>query len=196
MGPTAVLVEDLVADPAEWSCAVRSCELPGVIDIVPAARTVLIRCTDTESLSRACARLPPDSAHPAPSPGGAGEIVIPVSYDGVDLCAVAAATELDVDTVIDLHAGAHFVVAFCGFAPGFAYLRGLPPDLHLPRRDTPRSRVAAGSVAIAAEYSAVYPRASPGGWHLLGSTDVRMFDPERSPPALLSPGLRVRFVPR
>ena len=101
-----------------------------------------------------------------------------------------------VDAVVAAHAAATYTVAFCGFAPGFAYLTGLPAALRLPRRATPRPRVPAGSVAIAGELSAVYPTASPGGWHLLGRTDVALFDVDRDPPALLTPGTIVRFEPR
>ena len=108
-------------------------------------------------------------------------VVVPVRYDGEDLQSVADSAGLDVDEVMAIHSVAEYVVAFCGFAPGFGYLRGLDRRLHLPRRPTPRTRVPAGSVAIAAEYTAVYPRPSPGGWHLLGSTDLVMFDPDRSP---------------
>jgi len=121
-------------------------------------------------------------------------IEVQVRYDGEDLESVATAVGLDVDEVVSLHSAAEYVVAFCGFAPGFGYLRGLDPRLQLPRRATPRTRVPAGSVAIAAEFTAVYPRPSPGGWHLLGSTDRVMFDPDRSPPALFEPGVHVRFV--
>jgi KipI family sensor histidine kinase inhibitor len=108
---------------------------------------------------------------------------------------VARATGLTVATVIDLHSAARYVAAFCGFSPGFAYLRGLPPALQLPRRATPRASVPAGSVAIASEYAAVYPRSSPGGWHLLGTTDTVLFDPAADPPALIQPGTSVRFAP-
>jgi KipI family sensor histidine kinase inhibitor len=121
------------------------------------------------------------------------EVVIPVRYDGADLAAVAAATGLTVGEVVAAHCGATYRVAFCGFAPGFGYLTGLPERLHVPRRSTPRTRVPAGAVAIAAGYAAVYPRPSPGGWHLLGSTDLVLFDPDRQPPALLAPGNVVRF---
>ncbi len=115
-------------------------------------------------------------------------------YDGEDLDDVARATGLDRDEVIARHTGSSFRVDFCGFAPGFAYLRGLDEALWLPRRSTPRTRVPAGSVAIADVYSAVYPGVSPGGWHLLGTTSTRVWDVDRDPPALLEPGTEVRFV--
>ena len=120
-------------------------------------------------------------------------VVIPVRYDGPDLDSVAEVIGRTVDDVISLHSTASYEVAFCGFAPGFGYLRGVDPELQLPRRSTPRTRVPAGSVAIASEFSAVYPSESPGGWHLLGTTALVMFDPRRQPPALLAPGTIVRF---
>ena len=120
---------------------------------------------------------------------------IPVRYDGADLDAVAEATGLTRTGVVERHAGPVYSVDFMGFLPGFAYLSGLDPVLHLPRLETPRTRVPAGSVAIAGERCAVYPRESPGGWRLLGHTDVVMFDLAADPPALLRAGLRVRFEP-
>jgi KipI family sensor histidine kinase inhibitor len=100
-----------------------------------------------------------------------------------------------VDDVIALHSSATYVAAFCGFAPGFTYLTGLDPRLQLPRRPTPRTRVPAGSVAMATRFTAVYPAASPGGWNLLGHTDAVPWDVEREKPALIEPGDRVQFVP-
>lgn len=195
MGPAAVLVEGL-ADPTAWSIAVRRLALAGVVDVVPAATTVLVRCNDPEALAAASERLR-GIAVPDPVPVAENDLIeIRVTYDGEDLATVAEATGRTVDDVVELHAGATYHVAFCGFAPGFGYLRGLPDELHLPRRATPRQRVPAGAVAIAAGYSAVYPGDSPGGWHLLGRTDVRLFDPDRDPPAILQPGATVRFVPR
>lgn len=130
-------------------------------------------------------------------PGGTS-IDIPVRYgglDGPDLDDVAATLGLSPVDVIELHAGATYRVLFLGFAPGFAYLGGLPPALATPRRASPRERVASGSVGIAGEQTAVYPIAMPGGWQLIGRTDVRLFDPVRPEPALLRPGAVVRFVP-
>ena len=193
MGEQAVLVEDPPGGPTAWSRGVRAAQLPGVIDVVPAAATVLVRwagATPATEVRDALAAVLPVA--------GAGErrtVVIPVRYDGPDLAAVAAAAGRPPAEVIALHGSATYEVAFCGFAPGFGYLTGLPVALHLPRRATPRAVVPAGSVAIAAGYAAVYPTASPGGWHLLGSTDLVMFDPERDPPALLAPGAIVRFEP-
>lgn len=127
--------------------------------------------------------------------GPAGRLVeIPVVYDGPDLDEVAQLTGLSPEEVIARHTGAEHVAAFIGFQPGFAYLTGGDTLLHVPRRDAPRTRVPGGTVAIAGPYSGVYPRESPGGWRLLGSTTALMFDPAREPPALLAPGDRVRFV--
>jgi KipI family sensor histidine kinase inhibitor len=125
-------------------------------------------------------------------------IEIPMRYggeDGPDLEAVAAAHDLRPVDVAELHAGAVHTVLFLGFAPGFAYLGGLPEGLVTPRRATPRERVPAGSVAIAGEHSGVYPRSMPGGWNLIGRTAAVLFDAGREPPSLLQPGTAVRFVP-
>jgi KipI family sensor histidine kinase inhibitor len=121
-------------------------------------------------------------------------VEIPVTYDGPDLAEVARLTGLPADEVVRRHAAAEYVVAFSGFAPGFGYLTGLPAELRVPRRDSPRTAVPAGSVAVAGEFTGVYPRRSPGGWQLLGRTDAVLWDPERDPPALLVPGTRVRFT--
>jgi KipI family sensor histidine kinase inhibitor len=115
--------------------------------------------------------------------------------DGPDLVAVAAALGLTPAQVVELHAGARYGVLFIGFAPGFAYLGGLPPELETPRRSSPRERVPPGSVAIAGRQTAIYPLAMPGGWQLIGRSDVALFDPRRRRPALLAPGDTVRFVP-
>jgi len=195
IGPTAVLVEDPPGGPASWSLGLRSLGLSGITDIVPAARTVLIHCESAEVLAATTPRFSDVNGISAPSDLHRDAVTIPVRYDGADLETVARTVGVTVDDVIALHSGAMYEVAFCGFAPGFGYLRGLPDELHLPRRPTPRTRVPAGSVAIASEYSAVYPNVSPGGWHLLGSSDVVLFDPLRQPPALLGPGVLVDFEP-
>ena len=193
MGDRAVLVEDPPGGPAAWSRGLRLANPPWLVDAVPAARTVLVRWSGEERPASLVDRL--HDVRPVLDDRGAPEITIPVRYDGPDLDAVARAAGLSVEAVVALHVDAAYQVAFCGFAPGVAYLTGLPEPLHLPRRATPRARVPPGAVAIAAEYAAVYPAASPGGWHLLGATDLVMFDPDRDPPALLAPGARVRFVP-
>ena len=191
-GPLAHLVEH--DDPLGYAAglreAARTGTITGIVEIIPAEATVLV-ITD-----RAVAREILEQVDPhAVAPGSDETITIPVVYDGTDLHEVAGHTGLSVAEIISLHTGTTYTVAFCGFAPGFAYLTGADPRLHIPRRATPRTRVPAGSVAIAAGYSAVYPLASPGGWHLLGTTNVRMFDPHREAPALLRAGARVRFEP-
>jgi len=164
----------------------------GIIDAVPGARTVLIEY-DRASWS-------PDALQSALHDAAdqvvhdAREVEILVRYDGPDLQEVAQLTDLTTDEVIRRHLEARYTVAFCGFAPGFAYLSGLDQSLFVPRRDAPRTSVPAGAVAIAGEFSAIYPRSSPGGWRLLGHTDARLWDVERDPPALLTPGMIVRLV--
>lgn len=192
MGQAAVLLDE-VDDPAGWAAAFVRLGMSGVVDVVPAARTVLVAAEDERALAAAVASFAQVVADPAKSSSGP-RVDIDVIYDGPDLAEVAGAVGMSTDEVVDAHTAATFRVAFCGFAPGFAYLTGLPAELHLPRRPTPRTRVPAGAVAIASEYSAVYPTVSPGGWHLLGSTRVELFDVERDPPALLMPGTTVRFV--
>lgn len=163
------------------------------VDIVPGARTVLIDgVEDTSALAAILPGWAPSGgAISAPGP----LIEIPIRYDGPDVTVVARHWGLSEGSVIARHRATEFRVAFGGFAPGFAYLTGLPPELAVPRLDTPRTRVPAGSVGLADIYCGVYPTASPGGWLLIGRTDVVLFDPERDPPALLGPGVRVRFVP-
>jgi KipI family sensor histidine kinase inhibitor len=192
MGPTAVLVDE-VDDPPAWAAAFERIAPVGVVDVVPSARTVLVVTGDEGSLATAVAafgQVQLDRTDSEPN----RHVDIDVDYDGPDLADVALTAGMTVDELVGRHTAATFRVAFCGFAPGFAYLTGLPPELHLPRRPTPRTRVPAGSVAIASEYAAVYPTESPGGWHLLGSTRVELFDVAREPPALLTPGTTVRFV--
>lgn len=193
IGVRAVLLDELGADPAGWASALRSLAIPGVVDVVPAACTVLVSCDDQHSLAVVRQRL--DEVVASHDDEGNESIVeIAVRYDGEDLAEVAATLGLDPAEVMAIHTAPTYRVAFCGFAPGFAYLSGTDPRLALRRRSTPRTAVPAGSVAVAAGYTAVYPRASPGGWHLLGTTDAVMFDPDRSPAALLEPGARVRMV--
>jgi KipI family sensor histidine kinase inhibitor len=166
---------------------------PGVVEVIPAARTLLVRAAP-ERIVTLVPRLAELGEQPAAraAPRG-GEVVLDVHYDGADLAATAVELGLDPAELVRRHAGGRYVVAFCGFAPGFAYLRGLDPALHVPRLAEPRTRVPAGSVGVAGEFTGVYPRESPGGWRLLGRTDARLWDVERTPPALLTPGTRVRL---
>ncbi|MEW2377080.1 allophanate hydrolase subunit 1 [Micromonospora sp. NPDC047812] len=131
----------------------------------------------------------------AGTPAAAADLVeVPVTYDGEDLPLVASQWGVDVPTVVDRLRRTRFRVAFCGFAPGFAYLTGLPAELAVPRLPTPRPRVPAGSVALAGPYAGIYPAASPGGWLLVGRTAMALFDVHADPPARLTPGTRVRLV--
>lgn len=130
---------------------------------------------------------------PQPPPGRHWEV--PARYDGPDLAAVAAAAGLSESEVVAIHSGTTYTVYFLGFAPGFAYLGQLDERLVLPRRSVPRKRIEPGSIAIAGRQTAIYPLPTPGGWHLLGRTDLRLFDPTRNPAALFAPGDTVRFIP-
>jgi KipI family sensor histidine kinase inhibitor len=192
-GDRALLVEvaDLAAVAAVRGALERS-PLPGQRDVVPAARTVLVVLDRAPSdLDVATLRRLPLGA---PADGGAAATVeLPVVFDGADLDEVAALTDRTAADVVRLLTTVELTVAFCGFAPGFGYLTGLPEELHLPRRATPRTRVPAGSVALAGPFAGVYPQASPGGWQLVGRTDAVLFDVDRDPPALLAPGTTVRF---
>jgi KipI family sensor histidine kinase inhibitor len=133
---------------------------------------------------------------PVPAVDSGPLVEIPVLYNGSDLHDVAELWGVTDEEVVRRHSGVEHRVAFCGFAPGFAYLTGLSEACHVPRRPAPRTSVPAGSVALAGSYTGVYPRSSPGGWQLIGTTQVLLWDMDREPAALLTPGTRVRFVPR
>ncbi|CAN5170363.1 5-oxoprolinase subunit PxpB [soil metagenome] len=169
----------------------------GVRDAVAAYETVAVYfdpldCDPRELTSALLSAVTVAAVAPAVSPA---HHVIPVVYDGEDLDGVTELTGLTRTTVAELHSSTEYSVQAVGFVPGFAYLGELDERLRIPRKDTPRTRVPAGAVAIAGAHTAVYPLTTPGGWHLIGHTDVPMFDASRSPPALLATGDRVRFVP-
>ena len=175
--------------------ALRELDPPGVVELVPAYRTVLIVADpgQAEALDDLADRLPGLELPPAEAV--AGETVeIPVRYDGEDLPEVAGLTGLAPDEVVRRHTAPEYTVAFLGFSPGFPYLVGLDPALEVPRRDTPRTSIPAGSVGLAGNQTGIYPTATPGGWQLIGRTQVTLFDPARDPPALLAPGTRLRFT--
>ncbi|MFF8194466.1 allophanate hydrolase subunit 1 [Streptomyces bobili] len=174
---------ELLRRRAEGSLSVR--------EIVPAARTVLL--DGLADPARWAAELAEATVPPTPARTGA-VIELPVRYDGPDLAEVAAHWGVSAQEAARIHAATEFRVAFCGFAPGFGYLTGLPPRYDVPRRVTPRTTVPAGSVALAGPYTGVYPRSSPGGWQLIGTTRAALWDHARVPAALLTPGTRVRFV--
>lgn len=185
-------LEAALAAHAAWSSAAPA----GITELVPAARTVLVRLDPSVmGLGAAEQWL---TAH-APTAGAAlppaGLVTLPVVYDGDDLAVVAEAWACSPQAVADRHVATAWVCAFIGFAPGFPYLvpagAALPP---VPRRATSRPSVPAGAVALAAEYCGVYPRSSPGGWQLIGRTDAVLWDADRAAPALVTPGARVRFT--
>jgi KipI family sensor histidine kinase inhibitor len=187
-GTDALLIE---VDSLTAVAAVRAAlhGMPGIEELVPAARTVLVKGAlpqVREALNGIDLTKAPIT-HPR-------EITIPVKYDGPDLQLVADTAGITPDEVVELHTEAVYEVAFCGFAPGFAYLTGLPPALQQPRLDSPRTKVPTGSVGIAGEFTAAYPRSTPGGWRLIGHTEITLFDPSAEIPAVLAPGDEVRFV--
>jgi KipI family sensor histidine kinase inhibitor len=200
-GPDALLVEvssldEVAAVRATVLDAVRRSTLADVVEVVPAARTVLVAVRPgSGGLEAVRSLLDGGPADAAAAPTGR-EVILPVTYDGPDLPLVASTAGVSVDEVVALHTGASYMVAFCGFAAGFGYLTGLPAALRQPRLDSPRPSVPAGSVGIAGEFTGAYPRSSPGGWRLLGRTPAVLFDARRSRPALLAPGDRVRFEAR
>lgn len=190
-GPDALLVHVERADVAQFVAALRSdyphlrvhgAEQSALIEIPP----TLERGPIVESIH---------AVNLSAEPAASETMTLRVRYDGPDLAAVGEASGLSAAEVIERHSAATYISMFCGFAPGFSYLSGLDEQLQLPRRATPRTVVPAGSVAIAAHYCAVYPSASPGGWHLIGSCDERLFDASATVPARLPPGTKVRFEP-
>jgi KipI family sensor histidine kinase inhibitor len=210
-GDQALLLDfDGTAEVLAWCDALRDADLLGVLDVVPASRTVLITFAGHEYRAATRARLDglrversatfPGRSAPArravdadSEPAAEADVTIDVVYDGADLEEVARLTGLGTDQVVAAHTAAPMRVGFGGFAPGFAYLVGGDERLNVARRDEPRTRVPAGSVGLAGEFSGVYPRESPGGWQLIGRTDAVLWDVERDPPALLIPGSWVQF---
>lgn len=204
-GDTALLVEvaDLgqVLDLHEAVSHRRdSGGLPGLLELVPAARTLLLVAESPAVLPALRDDLrallhqwtPPQAGAPVAAHGSV--VRVPVRYNGPDLDAVASLTGLSPAEVVAAHTGTDWVVGFGGFAPGFSYLVGGDPRLHVPRHQDPRTRVPAGAVGLAGAFSGIYPRPSPGGWQIIGHTDVVLWDVERDPPALLQPGSTVQFV--
>ncbi len=218
-GSRGVLVElDDLRQVLDLHARLRQAALPGVVDLVPAARTVLLvldpAVTAPPEVAAAVRTLtaddpvrtdqePTDQAPLGIGPTGLEPPVlqtpvleVPVVYDGQDLDEVGELTGWGADGVVARHAGTTWTVAFSGFAPGFCYaVADDGPAWRVPRRHEPRTRVPAGSVALADGWTGVYPTASPGGWQLVGRTTATVWDLDRDPPALLRPGVRVRFVP-
>jgi KipI family sensor histidine kinase inhibitor len=172
--------------------ALREADLP-VLDIVPAGRTILVvadRGTDLRALAAQVQEVGSAEQHRE----GGTSVEIPVRYDGEDLAEAADLLGCSSEELVRRHREETWTVAFCGFAPGFGYLAGTRFAWDTPRRSSPRTRVPAGSLALAGEFTGVYPRESPGGWQLIGHALVDVFDLDRDPPALLVPGAVVRFV--
>ena len=202
-GDAAVLLQfDSTAEVLAWADVVRHADLLGVVDVVPASRTVLIKLDGPryqgvarQQLSKL--RLAPESLEQAAAPiDGRADVVIDVVYDGADLGEVADLTGLAPREVVAAHTQTPWRVGFAGFAPGFGYLVGGDERLKVPRRSEPRTKVPIGAVGLAGEFSGVYPRESPGGWQLIGHTSeeqAALWDVERDPPALLTPGQWVQF---
>lgn len=199
-GDQALLLEfNRTTDVLAWTEAIRRADLLGVIDIVPASRTVLIKLAGPRYLAPTRQRLAkiqvgPDIAADLTAPaGGDVDVEIDVIYDGPDFDEVSRLTGLSTDQVVAAHTAIPWRVGFGGFAPGFAYLVGGDPRLEVPRRAEPRTKVPVGSVGLAGEFSGIYPRESPGGWQLIGRTGEVLWDLDRERPALLTPGMTVRF---
>jgi KipI family sensor histidine kinase inhibitor len=194
VGRTSALLELAGGDEVEaWRAELwrrRDAGDLSATDIVTGARTVLVDgCADIETVIDAMRGWTPRAGSDS-TPGE--HVTIPIRYDGEDLEWVAAHLERSLDAFVAWHLDTEFRVAFCGFAPGFAYMTGL--DVSVPRLSTPRPRVRSGSVGLADTYCGIYPTSSPGGWRLIGTTDAVLFDPDRAAPALLTPGTRVRFT--
>ena len=209
VGDSALIVElstrheadaDVNARAVELAAAVQLAAIAGVLDVVPTFQTVGVHfdplITDADLLSQCLRRV---MAPQAPTSTAARVVHrIPVSYGGTlgpDLAEVAKAAKLSEQAVVSLHAAPLYRVFMLGFTPGFAYLGSVEPAIALPRRATPRATVPAGSVGIAGRQTGIYPSASPGGWHIIGRTPIRPFDPERAEPFLFNPGDCVQFYP-
>jgi KipI family sensor histidine kinase inhibitor len=191
-GDTGLLVEvDGLPEVLALADAVRAAPPSGVLDVVTAARTVLLCVepgTDLAAVRRAVLDL---DVEPGATPPDGERVEIEVLYDGPDLAEVGELTGLGAEGVVAAHTGTPWRVAFGGFAPGFAYLVGGDARLEVARRTEPRTSVPAGSVGLAGEFSGIYPRASPGGWQLIGHTEAELWNPDRG--ALLQPGCTVVF---
>ncbi|WP_033290112.1 5-oxoprolinase subunit B family protein [Amycolatopsis jejuensis] len=172
---------------------VEQAAVEGITEVVPGARTLLVVAEPASRALDAVRTLLAEADLSHPPSDEAREVTLDVRYDGEDLELIARDAKCSVDDVVARHSGAIYTVAFTGFAPGFGYLTGLPAELQQPRLESPRTRVPVGAVAIAGEYTGVYPRASPGGWRLLGRTEATLFDASAERPALFAPGVRVRF---
>ena len=197
LGEVHLLASDV--PPAACAAALRDACVEGVAEITPGSRTVQLRLKVDAEAERVVevARAVVERLTRGGSGSGPARVVeVPICSDldlAPDLEDVAHSAGLSPAAAAALHASAEYTVAFLGFAPGFPYIDGLPAALHHPRLDSPRPRVRTGSVGIAGARTGIYPQASPGGWRVIGATPLRLFDPQRDPPALFAPGDRVRF---
>ena len=196
-GDAALLVELASSDMAQSLAASLRTEPPhGIVEVVPGLASLLVELDPlTADAERASDAIERRLAGLQPLQPSGRTHTIPVAYDGPDLDDVAELTGLSVPDVVARHSSAELHVLFCGFAPGFAYLGDLPVELRVDRLATPRTRTPAGSVAIAGSMTGIYPADLPGGWRVIGRTEVALFDPSADRPALLEPGDRVRFEP-
>jgi KipI family sensor histidine kinase inhibitor len=194
-GDQALLLQlESTAEVLTWAAALRETATPTVLDIVPAARTVLLELDGPGRQAAVRRQLQRMQVAAKAEPTAQGEPrVIDVVYHGADLDEVAELTGLTTAQVVNAHTATPWQVGFCGFAPGFAYLVGGDPRLAVPRRAEPRPSVPAGAVGLAGEFTGIYPRSSPGGWQLIGRTDAVLWDIDRPDPALLTPGSWVQF---
>ncbi|MFD4421818.1 allophanate hydrolase subunit 1 [Agromyces sp. NPDC058484] len=196
-GEAALLVEcDSLDEVVALHDALAADPRPGIVELVPAARTILVSIDPAvlplESAATWVRRIPAEAG--SRTAGASAEpVTIPVAYDGDDLTATAGLLRVSDEALVARHTSIEWRVAFIGFAPGFGYLVSDGWPFEVPRLDAPRTRVPAGAVALAGAFGGVYPRQSPGGWRLIGRTDAALWDPEADPPALLVPGRRVRF---
>lgn len=200
VGPRTFLVQlaDL-DDTLALFDALQANPIPGVAEVVPAAQTLMVRTdvgvfADAALAAQITARAPAPGTKPAER--STETVELPATYDGEDLDDVARHMGLTTAEVIAAHQATTWQVAFCGFAPGFAYMTCGDARFDVPRRPTPRTRLPAGSIALAGRFCGIYPKDSPGGWQLIGRTEVPMWDLSRTPAALLRPGVRCRFVER
>jgi KipI family sensor histidine kinase inhibitor len=203
LGDTALVCE--APPPATLECQRRMWALadaarlwPHVVEVVPGMNNLTLVFDPLQADSADLAQQMKNTWEQAAEVDvGTAEIEIPVRYggaDGPDLASLAKSLNLSIDELVKRHTQADYIVFFLGFQPGFAYLGGLDPALHAPRHPKPRLEVPAGSVGIGGEQTGIYPAVSPGGWQLLGRTDLKLFDPARNPPTLMQPGDHVRFT--
>ncbi|MBT0772600.1 allophanate hydrolase subunit 1 [Kineosporia sp. J2-2] len=195
-GETGYLIDVPETDPARVAQGLRI--VAGrrrieLVDVVPGLSTVLVTLARPMPPGAFRALLAEVESEPVEDAADTGTITVGVRYDGPDLDEVAALTGLGVQQIVEIHTSTGFRAAFSGFAPGFVYLTGVPAVLRVPRRAEPRAVVPGGSVALADRFTAVYPRPSPGGWRLIGSTDMQLWDDAADPPAAVRPGMTVRF---